>query len=55
MTLFYDPDYDFNSWHYRLDPTHVTFYSMKTFEWLAKEFELSIVVNDRKRVVLLCY
>ncbi len=35
----------FRNWHYTHDPTHVSFFSMETFEWLAKtwqaEFEIS--------------
>jgi hypothetical protein len=28
----------FARWHYRLDPTHVRFYSRPTFEWLARHW-----------------
>ncbi|MES2857506.1 MAG: class I SAM-dependent methyltransferase [Bdellovibrionota bacterium] len=36
MTFIYPDDCDFENWHYRRDPTHVSFYSKKSFEWLAE-------------------
>lgn len=38
MTLLYRPDVDFAEWYYPRDPTHVVFYSKKTFEWIAGEY-----------------
>jgi SAM-dependent methyltransferase len=38
MTLMYDKDIDFSAWFYRLDPTHVCFYSDQTFRWIQKKF-----------------
>lgn len=35
MTELLTPDRDFALWHYPRDPTHVCFYSARTFEWLA--------------------
>ncbi len=29
----------FATWHYRLDPTHVSFFSLKTFSWLANALQ----------------
>ena len=49
MTQMYDENTDFKTWHYSRDPTHVVFYSKKTFEWIKNNFnflELSIV-SDR--------
>lgn len=37
MTCFQDDDERFASWHYRRDPTHVTFYREETLELLAKQ------------------
>jgi len=31
---------DFKNWHYRRDPTHVCFYSDKTFDWISQEWGL---------------
>jgi 2-polyprenyl-3-methyl-5-hydroxy-6-metoxy-1,4-benzoquinol methylase len=38
MTLLYDKSIDFGSWFYRLDPTHVCFFSDETFRWIQKRF-----------------
>lgn len=35
MTAFHDKQADFTDWYYKNDPTHIGFYSVKTFEWLA--------------------
>lgn len=29
---------NFKTWYYRTDPTHVAFYSKKTFEWISKAY-----------------
>ena len=36
MTAFHDEKIDFGDWYYKNDPTHIGFYSIKTFEWLAR-------------------
>jgi hypothetical protein len=38
----------FATWHYKDDPTHVSFYSPKTFDWLGEQFGLTVerVNND---------
>lgn len=43
MTKMAEDDVDFFAdWHYRLDETHVTFYTRQTFEWLADHWNASI-------------
>ncbi len=38
----------FEDWYYRKDPTHVFFYTVKTMEWIKKEFNFSgLEVNGR--------
>lgn len=38
----------FKQWTYKNDPTHVSFYTPKTMQWIAQHFQLSIEnVNDR--------
>ena len=39
-------DRDFSNWHYPRDPTHVVFYSDKTFFWIAENFGLEIISLD---------
>jgi len=39
MTRLRDADINFSNWHYRRDPTHVCFYSDKTFKWIARQYK----------------
>ena len=52
MTRFY-PSRDsnlclesFSEWYYKRDPTHIAFYSQKTFSWVANEFKMKICYNN---------
>lgn len=36
MTTFQNDDAAFRNWHYRRDPTHVVFYRLETFEFIAR-------------------
>ena len=48
MTCFQSGDERFAGWHYRRDPTHVTFYREKTLRFLAKQrgWSCEIPVKD---------
>lgn len=35
----------FPDWHYRRDPTHVCFYSVATFEWVAARHAMTLTVH----------
>ncbi len=37
MTRPFDDSIDFKTWHYKNDCTHIGFYSIATFDWLAKK------------------
>jgi hypothetical protein len=37
MTSFLPNELSFEDWYYRRDPTHVVFYSQKTFKVIAKQ------------------
>lgn len=37
MTQPFDDSIDFKTWHYKNDRTHIGFYSIETFDWLANE------------------
>lgn len=52
MTQFYKPDIDFKSWWYKNDPTHVVFYQEKTLSYLAQKYNLEVLYNDQKSVVI---
>jgi hypothetical protein len=36
----------FSEWYYKRDPTHIAFYSQKTFAWIADEFKMKICYNN---------
>ncbi|MGM0507020.1 MAG: class I SAM-dependent methyltransferase [Bacteroidota bacterium] len=38
MTSTVPVDFDFASWHYKNDPTHVVFWTEEAFEWLANRW-----------------
>ncbi len=44
MTKFASDLDHFVSWHYKNDPTHICFYSLKTFKWIAKTYSLTFEV-----------
>jgi 2-polyprenyl-3-methyl-5-hydroxy-6-metoxy-1,4-benzoquinol methylase len=43
MTRLFDDSMDFKTWHYKNDCTHICFYSIKTFDWLAKHLGVTYV------------
>lgn len=52
MTLFYSPEIDYKKWWYKNDHTHIVFYQQETFEYIAKEFNLEILYNDKKSIII---
>ncbi len=54
MTLFHDNNSEnFLKWWYRRDPTHISFYTPKTFEVLANMCGLKVLKHDNSRVIIL--
>jgi hypothetical protein len=53
MTSFAPEDAAFGLWHYRRDPTHVVFYSEKSFGWLKDHVGFSSVETDARRIAVL--
>jgi hypothetical protein len=53
MTHLYDDSIDFNSWYYRQDPTHVVFYSQKTFGWIAQSLDYREPVFSGNRLIVI--
>jgi hypothetical protein len=44
---------DFGCWYYKRDPTHIAFYCLETFSWIADHFCLEIVyINDFDFIVM---
>jgi len=54
MTDMYDESIDFSSWYYKNDPTHVFFYTKKTFEWIQERFGFSDLFIEKRLVILSC-
>lgn len=52
MTLFYSPEIDYKKWWYKNDHTHIVFYQQKTMEYIAREFNLEILYNDNKSIII---
>jgi len=42
---------EFSKWYYKNDETHVFFYSLKTFEYIQKEFKFSNFTIDNRLIV----
>lgn len=51
MTELYNDSMEFGPWYYKNDPTHVFFYTKKTFEWIAKEFDLTLQTCEKRFVI----
>lgn len=52
MTLLCNANTNFKEWWYKNDPTHVSFYSIKTIEWISRKFALNLIFEDEDRVLL---
>ncbi|KCZ71958.1 methyltransferase family protein [Candidatus Methanoperedens nitroreducens] len=53
MTSFHDTIRDFGGWWYISDPTHICFFSMRTFDWISEQFGFRIIHTDRKNFIIL--
>jgi SAM-dependent methyltransferase len=53
MTSFHDPAEDFENWWYHSDPTHICFFSMKTFDWISKQFGFKKIYSNEKNFIIL--
>jgi len=42
----------FSDWHYKNDPTHVSFFSSETFHWIAAEWSARLTIVDRDVILL---
>lgn len=50
MTLLYKADIEFAHWHYRRDPTHVSFFTKKTISYVCEKWNLKVIYSDDKRL-----
>lgn len=51
MTSLVPDTGDFATWRYKDDPTHVRFYSRRTFEWLARKWNAPVQFLERGVVI----
>ena len=52
MTEMYNVESNFDTWYYKGDPTHVFFYTKKTFEWIRSTFNFKSVAFYGRMIVL---
>lgn len=54
QTQFYPQDTEvFKKWYYHQDATHIVFFTLKTFEWLAKRFNCTLIADNQKNIVVI--
>lgn len=51
-TSIYSDQINFDSWHYKNDPTHVFFYKAETLEWIRKYFGFSDLIIEEEYIKL---
>lgn len=52
MTDLWRDQKDFPHWYYINDKTHLSFYHMKTMEWIAENYGWNIIDSDKKRIIV---
>ncbi|MCZ7400911.1 MAG: class I SAM-dependent methyltransferase [Candidatus Methanoperedens sp.] len=53
MTMLHDPISNFEEWWYHSDPTHICFFSLKTFEWISGKYGIKIIYTNLKNIIIL--
>lgn len=53
MTSLHDVVGDFENWWYASDPTHISFFSARTFDFLAQDFGFEIIYRDNRNFIIL--
>ncbi len=53
MTSFVKSEPEFYDWWYIRDITHVSFYHIKTFEFIANKYEMEIIYTNNKNIIVL--
>ena len=52
MTSFHYAIDHFEDWWYHSDPTHICFFSFRTFDWISKQFGFEIIYTNRKNFII---
>lgn len=53
MTLFHPGVENFLNWWYRNDPTHICFYSKKTFQWIETKYPFKIMHSNDYNIIVM--
>lgn len=53
MTSLHDPLLNFEEWWYHSDPTHISFFSMKTFDWISRRYGLNLIFANTKNLIIM--
>ena len=51
MTSIFYEDIEFSDWYYKLDPTHIAFYSPETLKFIEEIWDWKIVLNTKNIVI----
>ncbi len=52
MTKLSRDDAAFARWHYKSDPTHICFFSVQTFEWLAARWQAQLTILGQDVILI---
>lgn len=52
MSMWHHGPGNFRNWFYARDDTHVLFFSLKTFLFIASQWQYELILDDGKRVVI---
>jgi uncharacterized C2H2 Zn-finger protein len=52
MTHLYEEKIDFSKWYYKIDPTHVFFYTKKTVAWICQNYGYKTYSIDKRLIIL---
>lgn len=53
MTMFRPSIEEFHNWWYRRDYTHISFYDLKTFDYIKEKFNLRELYTNNKNIIVL--
>ena len=53
LTALKTDQIDFDTWSYRRDPTHVCFYSEKTFQWIKEDLGFKVLKIEKPNLIVL--
>lgn len=53
MTELWGEDTDFRTWYYKNDPTHVSFYHRRSFDYICLDYGFGMLKSDDMRVLIM--